>query len=175
MERKRYTEENIEFLKEKAKIENITEEELSEMYNEHFNENRSKASLKYIRTTKGILLNNNRSRAGAGQNRRGSKPIGTERVRKGYVEIKSEQPNIWNQKHRYLWEQHHKRKLKKNEIVIFADKDNRNFDINNLIMIPRSDLGIMNMNNWITENPELTKIGTKLARLTRKIYAKENE
>lgn len=175
MERKRYTEENIEFLREKANIRNITEKELSKMYNEYFNEDRSEASLKYIRTKNGILLNNDRSRVGAGQNRRGSKPIETERVRKGYVEVKVAQPNIWDQKHRNIWEQHHKRKLKKNEVVIFADKNNRNFDINNLIMIPRSELGIMNMNNWITEDPELTKFGTKLAKLTREIYAKENE
>lgn len=175
MTRERYTEENIEFLREKAKIKNITEKELNGMYNKEFNQNRSIASLKYIRTKHGILLNNKRSLAGAGQNRRGSRPIGAERVRKGYVEIKVEQPNVWDQKHRYLWEKHHKKKLKHNEIVIFADKDNRNFNIDNLVMVPRSLLGVMNINGWITEDPELTKSGVQVAKLVRKIYSKEKK
>lgn len=175
MTRERYTDENIEYIRKIAKIKNITEVELNQKYNKKFNQNRSIASLKYIRTKNEILLNNNRSRAGAGQNRRGSKPIGTERVRKDYVEIKVEQPNIWDQKQRYLWEQHHKMKLKHNEVVIFLDKNNRNFDIDNLAMIPRSLLGVMNTNSWISENPELTKSGVQLAKLVRKIYAKEQE
>ena len=173
MSRKRYTKENIEFLREKAKIKNITEKELTQMYNERFDDNRSEASLKYIRTKNGILLNNNRSRAGAGKNRRGSKPIGTERVRKGYVEVKVEQPNVWDQKHRYIWEQHHGRKLKPNEVVIFLDKNKRNFDIDNLAAIPRNIIGTLNLNNWTSENPEYTKLGIETAKLVRKIYAKE--
>lgn len=150
--RKRYTKENIEFLREKAKIKNITEKELTQMYNERFDDNRSEASLKYIRTKNG-----------------------TERVRKGYVEVKVKQPNVWDQKHRYLWEKHHKKKLKHNEIVIFADKDNRNFNVDNLIMIPRKYLAILNYNQWISENPELTKSGVKLAKLLKKIHDKEQE
>lgn len=152
MSRKRYTKENIEFLREKAKIKNITEKELTQMYNERFDDNRSEASLKYIRTKNG-----------------------TERVRKGYVEVKVKQPNVWDQKHRYLWEKHHKKKLKHNEIVIFADKDNRNFNVDNLIMIPRKYLAILNYNQWISENPELTKSGVKLAKLLKKIHDKEQE
>lgn len=172
---RRYTEENIEFIREKAKIKGITEKELTRLYNAKFEDKRTTNSLKYIRSKHGIILNNPRSKSGAGMNRRGSKPIGTERVRKDYVEVKIEQPNIWEQKHRHIWETHHGRKLKHNEVVIFLDQDNRNFDIDNLAMIPRSLLGVMNHNGWMSENPEHTKLGIKTAKLLRKVYAKENE
>lgn len=175
MARKRYTKENIDYIRELAKIKNITRKELVKKYNEKFKEDRSEASLNYIRGENGILLNSKKSLAGAGKNRRGSRPIGAERVRKDYVEIKVEQPNVWDQKHRYLWEKHHKRKLKHNEIVIFADKDTRNFNIDNLVMIPRNLLGVMNINGWITEDPELTKSGVQVAKLVRKIYSKEKK
>lgn len=175
MTRIRYTKENIEFLRGKAKVENISEKEITKLYNEHFKQKRSEASIKYIRSKYGIILNNPRSVSGAGQNRRGSKPIGTERERKGYIEVKVAQPNIWDQKQRYIWEKHHNRKLKKNEVVIFLDKDNRNFDIENLAMVPRGLLGIMNTNNWISENPEHTKLGIEAAKLLRKTYEREQE
>lgn len=170
---RRYTEENIAFIREKSKIEGMTEKELTKLYNAKFEDKRTTNSLKYIRSKHGILLNNQRSKSGAGLNRRGSKPIGTERVRKDYVEIKVKQPNVWEQKHRHIWEQYHGRKLKHNEVVIFLDKNNRNFDINNLAAVPRGVVGLLNLNNWTSENPEHTKLGIETAKLLGKIYEKE--
>ena len=42
----------------------------------------------------------------------------------------------WQSKHSLLWEQHHGRKVPKGHIVMFADGDRRNFDINNLMLDP---------------------------------------
>lgn len=170
----RYTDEHVAFLKEKAKIKGITNEQITEMFNKKFDQNRTINSIKYLKSKNGIILNNVKSKAHAGQNRRGSRPIGDERVRKGYVEIKVKQPNVWDQKHRHIWENHHKRKLKHNEIVIFADKNNRNFDIDNLVMVHRKFLGQLNINGYISENPELTKVGLGVVKLNSKIYEKEN-
>lgn len=169
----RYTDEHVEFLREKSKLKGITNRQITEMFNKEFNQERTINSIKYLKSKNGIILNNVKSKAHAGKNRRGSRPIGTERVRKGYVEVKVEQPNVWDQKHRHIWEQHQGRKLKHNEIVIFLDKDIRNFDVDNLAMIPRELLGLMNMNSWISENPEHTKLGISTAKLVRKIYEKE--
>lgn len=170
--RKRYTDKQIEFLRKTAKIQGMTAKKITELFNKEFNEKRTVPSISYIRSEYGIALNNPRSIIAVGTNKRGSKPIGTERVRKGYVEIKVEQPNVWNQKHRHIWEQHHKKKLGHNEIVIFLDKNNRNFDIENLAMISRDLMGIMNMNDWVSENPQHTKVGINLAKLSREIYTK---
>lgn len=170
----RYTEEHIEYVREKAKIEGITNEQITDMFNKEFDQERTINSIKYLKSKNGIILNNVKSKAHAGKNRRGSRPIGAERVRKGYVEVKVKQPNVWDQKHRHIWEQHHGKKLKHNEIVIFADKNNRNFDIDNLIMVHRKYLGQLNINNYITENPELTKVGVGIVKLNSMIYEKEN-
>lgn len=169
----RYTDEHVEFIREKAKIKGITNEQITNMFNEKFNDTRTINSIKYLKSKNGIILNNVKTKAHAGQNRRGSRHIGAERVRKGYVEVKVKQPNVWDQKHRHIWEQHHGRKLEHNEIVIFADKNNRNFDIDNLVMVHRKHLGQLNINNYITEDPDLTKVGIGIVKLKSKLYEKE--
>ena len=63
--------------------------------------------------------------------------VGDERVKKGMVQVKIKEPNKWKQKQVYLYEQAHKEKVKKNEIVIFLDGNNRNFEIKNLYKISR--------------------------------------
>lgn len=44
----------------------------------------------------------------------------------------------WRPKHDIIWEQYHKEKLKKNEIVIFLDGNTHNYSIDNLRKIDRS-------------------------------------
>ena len=44
----------------------------------------------------------------------------------------------WKPKHVLIWENYHNEKVKENEIVIFLDGNNRNFDINNLKKITRA-------------------------------------
>jgi len=66
-----------------------------------------------------------------------NKEVGIERDRSGYIEVKtSKNPSVWKLKHILLWEEAHG-KLPKNWIVLFADKNTRNFDIDNLIAVPR--------------------------------------
>jgi len=70
--------------------------------------------------------------------------VGDERVKKGMVQIKVKEPNVWKQKQVYLWEQAHKKKVKKGEVVIFLDGNTRNFKIKNLYKISRGINGIRN-------------------------------
>ncbi len=102
------------------------------------------------------------------QNRR---PIGSERVDKdGYILIKIQDDHKkknWNTKHRYLYEQIHG-KIPKGYKVIFADGNNRNFDLSNLIMVSNAEELIMNQRKLIKENAEYTKIGVNIAKLLNK-------
>lgn len=52
--------------------------------------------------------------------------------------------------------------------VIFADKNNRNFAPNNLILVSDSEALIMNMNKLIYEDSEITKIGSNIAKVIDK-------
>ena len=96
------------------------------------------------------------------------RPIGSEGVKKGYVRVKIAQPNEWKYKHVLVWEKLNG-KLPDGHIVIFADRNKRNFDADNLIAITRKELVVMNRKRMIQDNPEATKAGKLIARLSIKI------
>jgi hypothetical protein len=97
------------------------------------------------------------------------RPVGSERVNvDGYIEIKVAEPNKWRLKHQVIWEEHN-RPIPKGYAVIFGDRNPKNLDINNLILVSRKQLLIMNRNKLIQEDPELTKTGTIIADVLIKI------
>lgn len=79
-------------------------------------------------------------------------PVGTERARKdGYVFVKvAERPAVgatgdnWVLKHVQVWEQHHGREVDRGHVVMFADGDKLNFDVDNLVLVPRRLVGVIN-------------------------------
>lgn len=93
----------------------------------------------------------------------------SERVNKdGLIEIKVD-TNKWISKHRYIWEQYHKREVPKGKVVIFLDGDNRNFDVDNLKLISRGALLILNRQyRNILKDKELIESCVDLSEL---IYA----
>jgi hypothetical protein len=96
------------------------------------------------------------------------RPVGSERINKdGYVEIKVADPRTWKLKQRYIYEQHYG-EIPKGYYVIFADQDKRNFDIDNLIAVSRSEMLILNNNKLIYEDKELTKAGVNIAKILSK-------
>ena len=106
------------------------------------------------------------------------KPIGSERIDKnGYILIKIQDGHLnknWVRKHRYLYEQSHG-KIPKGYKVIFADGDNRNFDLNNLIMVSNAEELIMNQRKLISENAEHTKVGVNIAKLLSKAKTRQGK
>ena len=94
------------------------------------------------------------------------KPIGTERIdnKDGYTKVKVADPDIWEFKHKFIYEKHHG-KVEKGSVVIFLDGNKKNFDINNLKCITKRQLLTLNVNNLITEDIELTKMGIEVANL----------
>lgn len=64
-------------------------------------------------------------------------PVGTERLYNGYVEVKVSRSK-WRWKHHLIWEQAHG-PVPEAHLICFADGDNRNFSLGNLIAISRHD------------------------------------
>ena len=95
-------------------------------------------------------------------------PIGTESITKGgYIKVKVGEPNKWKLKQRYIYEQHYG-EIPNNCNVIFADKNIRNFDINNLVLVSKAEMLILNNNKLIFEDEELTKVGVNIAKVIDK-------
>lgn len=85
-----------------------------------------------------------------------NRPVGSERVGKdGYLMVKvREWPDVpcskdnWRFKHHVAWEEANGRAVPEGWTVLFADRDKRNFDPDNLVAIPRKYIGQLN-------NPDL--------------------
>lgn len=93
------------------------------------------------------------------------RPIGSERIDKdGYVLVKVEEHKKWKLKHRVIWEQHNG-SIPKGCVVIFLDGDIYNFDINNLALVSRNELRIMNQMGLKYDNAETTKTGIAISKL----------
>jgi hypothetical protein len=92
--------------------------------------------------------------------------VGEERIesKDGYVQIKVAEPNKWQLKHRYLYEQAHG-KIPKGYNVIFADGDKYNFELDNLILVSNAELAIANYNHLLKKDKELTKTGILIAKV----------
>jgi len=93
-------------------------------------------------------------------------PVGSERINtEGYVDIKVADPNKWKPKHILLWEALHGPRPKGYK-VIFADGNKLNVVAENLLLVSDNELCRMNQNGWIQNDPELTKTGLAIAKLS---------
>ena len=102
-----------------------------------------KGHVPWSKGTKGVLKPNKTSFK-KGNIPHNTREMYSERLSKdGYIEIKVG-INKWIGKHRYTWEQHYKKKVPKGYAVLFLDGDNRNFEIDNLKIISRGALLILN-------------------------------
>ena len=191
---KKYTDEMIEFLREVAK--GKTYKEITELFNRKFNleitvkKTQSLLSRKKIHTgTRGCLYKKgcipwNKGKKGfMGANRTSFKkgnrpaswrPVGSERIdRDGYTLIKiSNEDGMWKRwalKHRVVWEEHYKNKVPKRSVIIFADGDKTNLNVDNLICVTRNELKVLNQCRLISSVPELTKTGLNVAKIKIKL------
>lgn len=186
---KKYTDKMIDFLKEVAP--GKTYVEITEVFNKKYKlrvtpeKIKSLLSRKKIRTettgcfrkgsvpwnkgTKG-LTKANKTSFKKGERPKNWKPVGSERVdRDGYTLIKiSNEGSMWQRwalKHKVLWEKYNNRKIPKGYAVLFADQDKQNFSKENLILVSKNELRILNQNGLIKSDAELTKSGIVVAKL----------
>lgn len=97
------------------------------------------------------------------------RPLGSERIdsKDGYILIKVKEPRTWKHKHVYLWEKVYGPKPK-GSAVIFADRNKRNFSLDNLILVKRSELLILNKKQLIFEHADLTRSGVLISKVILK-------
>lgn len=101
------------------------------------------------RTARGYLRPDEGARGPWG---RTMQPVGTEYVGKdGYIMVKTAMwptkpgsKDNWKLKHRHIWEQANGRELPSGWVVMFKDRDTRNFDPANLCAVPRGTAQAMN-------------------------------
>lgn len=120
-----------------------------------------------------------RTELGAFENHRGNlsirKPLYSEQVKKGYVRIKVAQPNVWMQKQKWVWiETHPAESFEPDDQFIFLDRNNRNFNPENIRKTSHRVIGVLNRtygglpsDNALLNDIFITKIELKLALLDR--------
>lgn len=103
------------------------------------------------------------------------KPVGTERTNTdGYVELKIADPNKWKGKHILLWEEANG-PIPRGHVVIFADRNQQNVTLDNLLLVSRRELAVMNKRGLIANSMELTKTGIAVADIYLKIGERKNK
>lgn len=99
------------------------------------------------------------------------RPIGSERFNSrdgALIKVKDGQLHKnWMPKGRYIYEQAHG-KIPKGHKVIFADGNNRNFDLDNLILVSNAEEFIMNQRKLMSKDAEFTKTGAVIAKVLSK-------
>lgn len=97
------------------------------------------------------------------------KPVGSERITKdGYIMLKVAEPNKWRLKHVVEWEKNNG-KLPKNHALIFLDRNKQNTSLDNLKLVSRSELLIINRDNLLKDNKELNETAVIIAKVTDKV------
>lgn len=97
-------------------------------------------------------------------------PVGTELKKcDGYVYVKIADPRKWKQKHKIIWEAANGT-VPENHRIIFADGDRSNICLENLILVSRRELLVMNRKKLITKDKDLTQTGLLVAGLLIKTY-----
>lgn len=91
--------------------------------------------------------------------------VGSTRMRKdGYIEIKVEEPNKWRGLHRHKWQQAYG-PIPRGHCLIFKDNDRTNCELENLMLITRNELRIMNQNNLNEATGDLKEVAANLAKV----------
>lgn len=97
------------------------------------------------------------------------KPVGTERINTdGYVDVKIADPNKWKAKHVLIWEEANG-PVPRGYVLIFADGNKLNVALDNLLLVSRKQLAIINKCGLISGDAELTKAGVVVADVLLKI------
>jgi hypothetical protein len=169
-----YTPEEIRFVKENIRGRSYAE--MTKLFNERF---RLRITLKQMET----LMYKHGLRNGIGSfrpghvpfnkgkthpGRRGNyKPIGSERTENGYsvVKVSARKNRLnknWRRKHVAIWEAANG-KVPRGHVVIFADGNKANLALDNLILVSRSELAVMNFLGLISTDKDLTLAGKAVA------------
>jgi hypothetical protein len=92
-------------------------------------------------------------------------PVGAEVVTvDGYIRVKTAEPNVWEFKHRLVWQQY-KGEIPKGMIINFKDGNPANTDIGNLVMLTRSEHLELTRRGYRSQDPLITGAGVATIKL----------
>jgi len=102
---------------------------------------------------------------------RNHKPVGHERITvKGFVEVKTQEPNVFELKSRIIYQDNFG-EIPKGMIVKFIDGDTMNFDPSNLTLMSRSELLALNhFYKHKESDPTIKPVLITSAKLKSKIF-----
>lgn len=195
----KYTEEERQFIIENVK--GVTTFQLTEMFNTAFQldlkRSQIRAYLKNNKLTNGIfrqfkkghapynkgtktVCKANKTSFKKGHVPANYKPVGSERIDEdGYVLVKVQDtgtwPERWKHKGKIMWEKYHNQEVPKGYVVVFADQDKQNFAKENLVLISRRELLVMNQKKRFSENSDITKVNINISKLDIKIIEKSKK
>lgn len=150
--KKIFNQEHENWIRENA--EGIRNEKLTEMFNKRFNMSVTVGQIKKFKNFHHISSGFKSCNL----------PVGSERESKGYIMVKVSEPNVWIEKHRHIYESMYGN-IPTGYKVIFADKNTRNFEPDNLILVSDAEALIMNTKKLIYEDATLTKSGAIIAKI----------
>lgn len=135
-----------------------------------------KGDIPWNKGLKGVAKGGLGTRFKKGHLPKNRREIGEERVGSadGYIYIKiqdGEGQKNWKTKHSMIWEEANG-PVPEGHVVIFGDRDKMNFNLDNLILVSREQLLILNRQNLIKEDTEITKTGVIIADIYSKINKK---
>lgn len=189
----RYTSEQIEYIRSIAK--GRTVQEIQDMFNKKFgtdvtfksikgimyrnkikngmqgyNTRFKKGHVPWIAGKKGLIVHENCKK---GWFKKGNKPpshlpVGSESVKEGRVFIKIAEPNVWVEKHRYIWEQAYG-KIPDGYVIRFKDGNKLNCRLDNLFMTSHRAQTSVVRRGLEKEHPELNVAVHRVAELEMKI------
>ena len=169
----RYTPAMLMFLKEQYKVH--TASELTRLFNEHFDQNKTVNAISSVRHSRGFFLNK-KERALREKNKglKKMKPVGHERTNKdGRVKVKTAD-GVFRTKHIVLWEKHFD-KVPEGMCLRFKDGDSTNITIDNLMVISRSVHTRLNHLGYKGQPGDLKPSILKIAELDQVIFEKERK
>jgi len=101
-----------------------------------------------------------------GQASHNKMPVGTEVIKgDGYLWKKVAEPNKWRQKHILVWEEKNG-EVPDGHVLTFLDGDRTNVDIDNIALITMAESLQLTRMKLRSENPEFTKTGILIAKIT---------
>ncbi len=94
------------------------------------------------------------------------KPVGSERIdsKDGYHLVKTAEPNVWELKHRVLWESVNG-PIPRGYALIFLDGNKDNITLENLALVTLAENARLNQSGLRSKDPGLTETGILIAKI----------
>ena len=129
-----------------------------------------KGSIPPNKGTKG-LTSANKTSFKKGQITWNKKPVGYERIcsKDGYVLIKTEEPNLFELKHRVVWEKANG-SIPENHVLVFKNMNKQDCRLENLMLISRAELARLNQSFSKLATPDTNETCVLMAKIKDKTH-----